>query len=233
MFLLANNLKNIISKYLFPFHYWPFVLVVITILLTLIIIFRKKIFNYLNLFSVFFKLGLFTFGGGYAMIPQLKEEVVEKAKWINDDEMLEIIAIAESTPGPIAINMATFIGYKQGKILGSLLATIGVVLPSLLVIFIISLFFDSFIANKYVAAAFVGIKACVAFLILKAGLNMLNKMKKNIFNTLIFFFILVTTVVLELTSTNFSSIILILFGGSLGIILSLFNKEKEMKKWFT
>ena len=86
----------------------------------------------LNLFWIFFKLGLLTFGGGYAMIPQIKEIVVEKKKWLNEDEMLELIAIAESTPGPIAINTATYIGYKRKGILGSVLATVGVVLPSLI-----------------------------------------------------------------------------------------------------
>ena len=105
----------------------------------------------LELFYIFFKLGLFTFGGGYAMIPSIKEIVVEKKKWISEDEMLEILAIAESTPGPIAINMATYIGYLKGKVLGSIAATIGVVLPSLIIIFIISLFFDAFLANEYVA----------------------------------------------------------------------------------
>ena len=94
------------------------------------------------LFTTFFKLGLFTFGGGYAMIPALKEIVVEKNKWLSNDEMLEILAIAETTPGPIAINMATYIGYKQGKIMGSFLSTLGVVLPSLIIIYIISLIFD-------------------------------------------------------------------------------------------
>ena len=121
----------------------------------------------LELFYIFFKLGLFTFGGGYAMIPQIKEVVIEKKKWISEEEMLDIIAIAESTPGPIAINSATYIGYKQNKILGSIFATLGVVLPSFLIIFPLSLFFDKFLENQYVAYAFVGIKACVAFLILK------------------------------------------------------------------
>ena len=114
----------------------------------------KKIFK---LFAIFFKLGLFTFGGGYAMIPAIKEIIIEKEKWLTEDEMLEIIAIAESTPGPIAINIATYIGYLQGKVLGSIAATLGVVLPSLTIIFIISLFFDKFIANVYISYAFVGI----------------------------------------------------------------------------
>ena len=102
---------------------------------------------YLKLFFIFFKLGLFTFGGGYAMIPQIKDEIIEKRKWMTEDEILEIIAIAESTPGPMAINMATYIGYNKAKFLGALVSTIGVVLPSLTIIFIISLFFDKFISN--------------------------------------------------------------------------------------
>ena len=101
----------------------------------------------LELFWIFFKIGLFTFGGGYAMIPQIKEVVIEKKKWISEEEMLDIIAIAESTPGPIAINSATYIGYKQNKILGSIFATLGVVLPSFLIIFpILALFFYLFVA---------------------------------------------------------------------------------------
>ena len=90
-----------------------------------------------ELFFTFFKLGLFTFGGGYAMIPQIKDIVIEKKKWLTEEEMLEILAISESTPGPIAINTATFIGYRQKKVLGSILATLGVVLPSLIIIYII------------------------------------------------------------------------------------------------
>ena len=143
--------------------------------------------KYLELFLTFFKLGLFTFGGGYAMIPSLKEIVVEKKKWLSEEEMLEILAISESTPGPIAINMATFIGYRQKKVLGSVLSTLGVVLPSLIIIYIISLFFDAFLANEYVASAFIGIKACVAFLITKAGLDMLIKATYDLLGLKTFF----------------------------------------------
>ena len=135
----------------------------------------------LKLFLTFFKIGLFTFGGGYAMISQIKENVVEKNKWLTDDELVEIIAIAEATPGPIAINMATFVGYKRKGILGSAFATLGVVLPSFIIIFIISMFADAFKQNEYVKYAFSGIKAAVAFLILKTGINMLIKMKKKVF----------------------------------------------------
>ncbi len=186
----------------------------------------------LELFFVFFKLGLFTFGGGYAMIPQIKEIVVEKKKWLTSDEMLEIIAISESTPGPIAINSATFIGYRQKKVLGSIAATLGVVLPSLIIIFIISLFFDAFLANQFVNYAFIGIKACVAFLITKAGLEMFIKMKKNLFNIIAFSLVFILMVIFELFTVNFSSIYFILIGGLVSIVLNSLTtlKKKEVKE---
>lgn len=183
----------------------------------------------LDLFWTFFKLGLFTFGGGYAMIPQIKEIVVEKKKWATLDDVLDIIAIAESTPGPIAINMATYIGYKQGKFWGSVCSTLGVVLPSLIIIFIISLFFEQFLSLVYVQYAFVGIKCAVAFLIIKAGIEMFIKMKKNVLNLVLFFVVLSILIVFELTSTSFSSIYLILIGGTIGIIVNalIHRKKKE------
>lgn len=136
----------------------------------------------LELLLVFFKLGLFTFGGGYAMIPQIKEIVIEKKHWLTEDELLEVIAISESTPGPIAINLATYIGFKKRKFFGALFATVGVIIPSFIIILIISLFFDKFIRNKYVSYAFVGIKCAVAILIISAALDMLKKVEKNAFN---------------------------------------------------
>ena len=185
----------------------------------------KKI---IELFLTFFKLGLFTFGGGYAMIPQIKDIIVEKKQWLTHDEVLEIIAISESTPGPIAINMATFIGYKQKNVLGSIAATLGVVLPSLIIIFIISLFFDAFLANEYVASAFIGIKACVAFLITKAGLDMLIKMKKKPFNVTIFTIVFILLIIFELFSVNFSSLYFIILGGLINIfIIYLSNFKKK------
>ena len=188
----------------------------------------------LELFWIFFKLGLFTFGGGYAMLPHIKEVVVEKKSWLTEDEILEIIAIAESTPGPIAINMATYIGYKQKGFWGSLFATMGVVLPSLIIIFVISLFFENFIQNTIVAYAFTGIKAGVAFLITKTGVEMLFKMKKKIFNIIFFSLILISMLLLEIFAVTFSSIFFILAGGVVGLIVfaisSRKNKVKEVEK---
>ena len=186
----------------------------------------------IELFITFFKLGLFTFGGGYAMIPQIKEQVIEKKKWLTEEEVLEIIAISESTPGPIAINMATFIGYRQKKVLGSLAATLGVVLPSLIIIYIISLFFDAFLSNQYVNYAFVGIKACVAFLITKAGFEMFLKMKKRLFNVIVFSLVFALMIIFELLSVNFSALYLIIGGGLTSIFIttlsSLKKKEDEV-----
>jgi chromate transporter len=187
----------------------------------------------LKLFLTFFKIGLFTFGGGYAMISQIKENVVEKNKWLTDDELVEIIAIAEATPGPIAINMATFVGYKRKGILGSAFATLGVVLPSFIIIFIISMFADAFKQNEYVKYAFSGIKAAVAFLFLKTGINMLIKMKKNVFNIIAFSAVLILMIVFELFAVSFSAIYFILAGGILGILLfSVLNigKKEEQSK---
>ena len=184
----------------------------------------------LELFWIFFKLGLFTFGGGYAMIPQIKEIIVEKKKWLTDDEMLEIIAIAESTPGPIAVNMATYIGYLRKKFWGSFFATLGVVLPSLIIIFIISLFFDTFLANKYVAYAFIGIKACVAFLITKAAINMILKTKKKALPIIMLVLVCVLMILFEIFNISFSSIILILIGGCIGIFANAITNSKRREK---
>lgn len=179
-----------------------------------------------ELFLVFFKLGLFTFGGGYAMIPQIKEVVIERKHWLTEDEFLEVIAISESTPGPMAINLATYIGFKKAKFLGALFSTIGVIIPSFVIILIISLFFDKFINNKYVSYAFVGIKCAVAILIISASLDMLKKTKKNAFNITIALLVSIVLILLEIFQLKFSSIFLILIGGLLGIAMCFCKKEQ-------
>ena len=171
-----------------------------------------------ELFITFLKIGLFTFGGGYAMIPLIKEEVVEKKKWITSDEMLEIIAIAESSPGPIAINMATYIGYKNKKILGSVLATLGVVLPSMVIIILISLIYNHFINNVYVQYAFVGVKCAVAILILKAGIQMIMKAEKKLLFIILLALTIALMLMIEIFSWHFSTIFIILIGGLVGIV---------------
>lgn len=182
-----------------------------------------------SLFITFFKIGLFTFGGGYAMIANIREIVVEKLGWLDEDELLQVITIAESTPGPIAINLATYVGYKKKGILGSAFATLGVVLPSLIIIYTISLFLDAFMANKYVAYAFVGIKCGVAFLILKAGLTMFAKLEKKLLPMIMFGVVFAAMLIFELFSVSFSSVIIILIGGVIGITAYALLKKEGVK----
>ncbi len=133
----------------------------------------------LDLFLTFFKIGLFTFGGGYAMFSLIEHSCVEKKHWITHDEMMNVTVIAESTPGPIAINCATFVGYKQKGMSGAVAATVGMVLPSFCIIFIISMFLDHFLEITWIAHAFMGIKIAVGILILDAALKMIRKMQKK------------------------------------------------------
>ena len=195
----------------------------------------KKLKSLFDLFITLFKIGLFTFGGGYAMIAVLQRELVEQKKWIEQDEFLDLIAIAESTPGPIAINSATYIGYKVAGVLGSVFATLGMVLPSLIIIFLISLVFDKFLAIKLVQYAFKGVQACVAFLILSAGFKMFKSLKKTAFNLIAFIITVCCLVVFSILAVDFSTIFYILIGGVLGLVgyfISLIkdkNKEKSSK----
>lgn len=190
----------------------------------------NKIKKLLILFITFLKIGLFTFGGGYAMIAVVESEVVEKKKWLEKSEFLDIIAIAESTPGPIAINMATFVGYNKQKFFGALLCTLGVILPSFVIIFVISLFFDKFLSLQIVQYAFRGIQCAVAFLILKAGIKMLKSIEKDILSTVLLSLTVIALMIFNLFAVNFSSVFLILIGGVLGIIAYLIGRYKSKLK---
>ena len=132
-----------------------------------------------ELFRTFAKIGLFTFGGGYAMIPLIEAKCVEQKKWLTHEDMMDMTVIAESTPGPIAINVATMVGWRRGGFRGAVAATVGVVLPSFVIIYAISMFLDRFLEIAVIASAFRGIKIAVGLLILHAGWNMLKKMKKT------------------------------------------------------
>ena len=132
-----------------------------------------------NLFLTFFKIGLFTFGGGYAMIPIIEQTCVKNNKWITHDEMMNLTIVAESTPGPIAINLATFVGYRQKGLIGSIVSTFGVVLPSFLVIYIISMYLNNFLEITIIAKAFKGIKIAVSVLILKVAINMIKNSEET------------------------------------------------------
>lgn len=152
----------------------------------------------LSLFWAFFKIGAFTFGGGYAMIPLIQKETAENKKWVTEDDILEIVAIAESTPGPIAINAATFVGYKVCGFAGALFSTLGVVLPSFLIISIISLVLKKFESVKVIKYAFFGIRAGVLALIVKALLSMYKKCPKNTVSYIVIAAAFILTALLKL-----------------------------------
>ncbi len=139
----------------------------------------------LRLFLTFFKIGAFTFGGGYAMIPLIQREIVETHGWLEDDDILSIIAISESTPGPIAINMATFVGYRTAGVLGSFMATVGVVLPSFVIILLVSGILRRFYDMPVVRYAFEGIRAGVLALILKALWTLYKKAPHSLLSYLL------------------------------------------------
>ena len=190
----------------------------------------RKIKGYLSLFLTMLKIGLFTFGGGYAMIALLENEFVEKKKWLDKDEFLDIAAIAESTPGPIAINAATYIGYKNSGIIGSIIATLGICIPSFVIIYAISLFFDAFLSFTLVAYAFKGIQICVVYLILTAGLKMLKQIKKTTFNMIIISLTLICMIVFSLFAVKFSTIFYILISGACGVAVYLLCKIRKEEK---
>lgn len=189
----------------------------------------KKSKLILTLFLSFFKIGAFTFGGGYAMLSLLENEFVEKKKWLTKDEFLDMVAIAESTPGPIAINSATFIGHKASGVLGSALATLGVVLPSFIIIYVISLFLDAFLGFTLVANAFRGIQACVVYLIGSTGIKLFKQMEKKPLPVAIMSSILVLMVAFSIFAIKFSSIVFILISGALGVI-AFYSKKQNGKE---
>lgn len=171
---------------------------------------------YFTLFWTFFKIGLFTFGGGYAMIPLINRICVDEHKWITEDEYINIITIAESTPGPIAINSATYIGHKVKGVKGSLVATLGVSLPSLIIILLIAAFFMQYKENQHVDYAFQGIRIGVSILVLNASLRMFKKLDKNILS-----FTLIAIGFGLMLFDLISVIYVILIGGVIGITTQL------------
>lgn len=176
----------------------------------------------LDLFLTFMKIGAFTFGGGYAMIPLIQREVCENKHWMKESEILDIVAIAESTPGPIAINAATFVGYKTSGFLGACFATLGVVLPSFLIISVISLILNEFKSFKGVQYAFMGIRAAVLALILKAMWMMFKPTKKNAVSYCIMAAALVLTAFLKI-----DAVFVIIGCGVFGLLWSLLNRKEQ------
>ena len=183
-----------------------------------------------TLFLVFLKIGAFTFGGGYAMIALLENEFVEKRGWLEQKEFMDMVAIAESTPGPVAVNSATYIGYKMAGAAGAAVATLGVCLPSFGIIYLISLFFDQFLSLRLVDCAFRGIQVCVIYLILSAGLKMLKSLSGTAFNRIIVAGVVAAMVGCSVAAVSFSSLYYILLCGAAGVLLYLLKKLRKEEK---
>lgn len=185
---------------------------------------RKEENKVLGLFLEFLKIGAFTFGGGYAMIPMIQREIVQKKKWISDDDILDIVAIAESTPGPIAVNSATFVGYHVAGFMGALFATLGVVLPSFIIILLISFILPQFESNRYVKYAFYGVRAAVLALILNACVSMYRQAPKKVIS-----YIIMLGAFISVAFFKVNAIIVILFCALLGLISYLYAYGKEAR----
>ena len=186
--------------------------------------------SYLDLFFTFFKIGLFTFGGGYAMIALIENICIYKKAWITEDEMAELTVLAESTPGPIAINAATYVGHLRSGFLGALAATVGVVLPSLAVILAVSLFLDGLMEIKAVQSAFAGIRIAVGVIIISAAVNMFSKMKKTPLAIIIFTLSFAALLAINAFSLRFSTLFMMLIAGAVGLIVFALSKRKGGKK---
>lgn len=184
----------------------------------------KKQHTLMELFLTFLKIGALTFGGGYAMMPIMRKEVVEKKSWADDDDILKILVISESTPGVLAVNSATFIGYKIGGFKGSLVATLGVVIPSFIIISIISLFIIEFKQLTLVAYAFYGIQAGVAVLITRAAFKLSKKIHFSVFSVII----LLSSLAVALL-TGFSVIYILIISALLGIVYGIIANIREVK----
>ncbi len=187
----------------------------------------------IDLFFTFAKIGMFTFGGGYAMISLIENTCIENKKWITHDEMMTVTVIAESTPGPIAINCATYVGYKKGKFLGAIAATLGMVLPSFVIIYLISKLLNHFLEITWVANAFKGIKIAVGILIVDAAINMLKKMKKKPMQVIMVCFAVVSMILINVFALNISSMVLMLASAVIGIVVFSTNnnlRREHMKE---
>lgn len=179
----------------------------------------------LDLFLTFSKIGLFTFGGGYAMISIIEDNCVEKKKWITSDEMMDITIIAESTPGPIALNCATYVGYKQKGLLGAVIATLGMILLSFIIILLISTILDNYLDIGWISHAFMGIKCTVGILILDAGIKMIKKMKKKPFPCIIMGCAFICMMLIDIFALKISSIALMLAAAVISLSVFMIKKK--------
>ena len=184
----------------------------------------------MSLFFDYFKIGLFTFGGGYAMISLIQKTFVEKRKYIDDEELLNIISIAESTPGVMAVNSATYIGHKVLGFLGSLFATIGVCLPSFIIILLISFFYDKFIEIKWINAIISGLMVAVTFLIFRAAIKLFQSAQKDYISYIFMGLSFIALLCIKIFKLNFSTIYIILISVVISLIIFLIKYLKMKKK---
>ena len=182
----------------------------------------------LDLFLTFAKIGLFTFGGGYALVSLIQHTCVEVKQWVTHDEMMNVTVVAESTPGPIAINCATYVGYRQNGMAGAVVATLGMILPSFVIILLISYFLDNFMEITWIAHAFMGIRLAVGILILDAGIKMIRKMKKRPLPIAIMVCAAVSMLLIDIFALHVSSIMLMLVAAviSLSVYVTRTMREK-------
>lgn len=185
-----------------------------------------------TLFITFLKIGAFTFGGGYAMVALLESEFVSYRRWLDKDEFIDMIAIAESTPGPMAINSATYIGYRICGFWGALAATVAVSIPSFIIIYIISLFLDQFMALTVVQNAFRGIQACIIYLVFTAGLKLLRRLDRTFMNIFIVSAVTILMILFSVFAIDFSSILFIFICGAVGVAVWLGGEKNDIPEAF-
>lgn len=177
----------------------------------------------LKLFTTFFKIGLFSFGGGFAMIPLIQREVIERHKWINRKDFVDMLVLAQSTPGPIAVNTAVFVGYKTAGVAGAVAATLGTVLPSFIVILLLALFFAEVRENRYVDAAFRAMRPAVVALIVAPLMGLVKGMKWHLIA-------ISAAVALLVWYFGFSPMYLIAGGVAVGIAMAIYNGRKGVQR---
>ena len=179
----------------------------------------------LQLFLTFFKIGLFTFGGGYAMLPLLQDEIVRRHKWATEDELLDYYAVGQSTPGIISVNVATFIGYRQYGVWGGILATLAIIMPSFIIITLIATILDKFMDNKYLTHAFAGIRLAVSALILDTVIGLWKKSVNNRLGYAIFALAAISVLFL-----NVSAVLVVIVAGAAGYIAHRVKSSAKKEK---
>lgn len=185
----------------------------------------ERIKNLFQLYWSFFKIGGLTFGGGLSMLPMLERELVQKRKWVTEEEILDCYAIGQCTPGIIAVNTATFVGYKKEKILGGIFATLGMISPSIIVISLVAAFFEMFLSNKWFAHALMGVRSVVCAMLINTVINLGKKSLKSVYSWIICIVILALGFF-----TKIPTVVLVLMAAAVGIIVNEIKFRREEKK---